>query len=135
LGGILTRVAHGGPAFSVGGNASDTLAAADSVTRTYKSDGNINDTPLSTGVAVDVGDWVAPLVFAPGGYYIRFHVVSGSAASGTFDTDLALSSNRSFSVQKVGSGSAALVVTVTIKSGSGGATLKSGNVTLTANVP
>jgi len=133
--GILAILASGGAAFSVGGNASDTLAAADSVTRTYKSDGNINDTPLSTGVAVDVGDWVNPLALAPGSYYVNFHVVSGSAASGTFDTDLALSSNRSFSVQKVGSGSAALVVTVTIKLGSGGPTVVSGNVTLTANVP
>lgn len=135
MGGILTRVAHGGPVFSVGGNGSDTLAAADNLTRTYKTDGNIEDTPLSTGVAVDVGDWVLPHTLAPGGYYIRFHVVSGALSAGTVDTDLALSSNRAITVQKVGSGSSSAVVTVTIKNGSGGATLKSANITLTANVP
>jgi hypothetical protein len=89
--------------------------------------------------STDIGEWTTPSsagIGSSGGYYIRADIVSGSVdgTSSATGTDLALSLTRSWSVTQNTIGSHAVTLTITIKDGSGGNTLATGTVTLTADV-
>lgn len=79
-----------------------------------KTDG----TYTSTGTAS--GNWITPTSLAPGAYTIRAHVNSGSTPSGSaLDTDLALSTQRSWLITQSGPGSKVCDLLLTIKDGVG----------------
>lgn len=78
-----------------------------------QSDG---DVVLNEGLGDgDVGDWVNPKSAAPGSYEVRATLVSGTLASGTTGSWLALTTSRSWSVFQSGPGSAAATLTVEIR--------------------
>lgn len=73
------------------------------------------------------GNWVTPTSVAPGAYTIRAHRVSGGTPNGdALDTDLALTTSRSWTVSTVG-GTSLTNLTLTLKDGGG-------NVVATSNV-
>lgn len=79
------------------------------------------------------GNWVTPTVLAPGTYTIRLHVDSGTSPAGSaLDSDLALSSSRSWNLTEAILGTLSSTCTITLKDG-GGTTLVTGTVTFTAN--
>lgn len=84
---------------------------------------NTNGTFTSTGENVGVaesGNWVDPTSLAPGAYTIRAHLDSGTTPSGSaLDTDLALSSARTWTLNQAGEGSVSCVLTFTLKDGGG----------------
>lgn len=96
----------------------------------YESDGDVIAT-TSAG-AMDVGDWIVPKTAAPGAYTIRAEVLSGSLAAGSSatDTDLALTSTRSWGVEQIGAGTTIATIRLTIKLG--GAALATRDIVLTA---
>lgn len=95
----------------------------------YQSDGDIVSS--TTNGNVTEGLWVTPAALAPGAYTIRVHVDSGTLSAGTEDTDLALTSNRTWTVSQADVGSSSATLTFTLKDGSGN-TVASGQMTLSA---
>src|SRR5690554_2482482 len=97
----------------------------------YESDGDVVATTIAGGAA-DVGDWIAPKAAAPGAYTIRAEVLSGLLAAGSSatDTDLALTSTRSWGVEREGAGTTIATIRLTIKLG--GAALAIRDITLGA---
>jgi hypothetical protein len=131
-GGTARQVYQAG-VFSVwGGTVTSAAAGASTATIAFEADADIIQT-TSGGGPSDVGtDWVTPTSLAPGSYTIRASTVSGAAPTGSaVDTDLALSSTRSWSHTQSGAGDTTTVLTITIKDGSGN-TLASGDVSLRA---
>jgi hypothetical protein len=103
---------------------SGTVSAVAGAQVRLDSDGDYNS--IVDGIVSDDGDWITPTSLAPGAYTIRFHVNSASVAvSGTVDTDLALSSNRSIAIFDPG----AAEILMTLKDGDGN-TVATGTVTL-----
>lgn len=75
-------------------------------------------TYTSTGAAG--GNWVTPTSLAPGAYTIQAHVNAGSTPSGSaLDTDLALSTQRSWLITQSVPGSKICDLLLTIKDGGG----------------
>lgn len=100
----------------------------------YKTNGDI-DAAVIIG-STKVGQWITPSTGAPGGYYIRADVTSGSidGSSSATGVDLALSSARSWSVTQTVAGTKTATLTITIKDGPGGNVLATGSITITAQV-
>jgi hypothetical protein len=110
---------------------SSTGGGSQTATYTLESDGDIVrfTTPLGSG---DIGDWISPKSAAPSNYEVRATLNSGSLTSGTTDSWLALTSNRSWSLTRVVVGAADQVdLTIEIRKGSG-AVLATATVTLDA---
>lgn len=129
LGAILMS-ATGGPRLQIPvGSVVDSFLGGAQASIAFTSDGDVTTTTLSDG-AVDAGDWIVPKGAAPGPYTIRATVTSGSLDEGTADTDLALTSTRSFSVVQAGAGTKSATVTFQLKLGS--SVLASRSVTLSA---
>lgn len=122
--GALLHV-HTDAVSSNGGGGTITASIA------YQNDGDIQTD--TTDGSVDVGDWITPKALAPGSYTVRAHVDSGTLAgtSSAVDTDLALTSTRSWGVEQAVVGTATATITVTLKDGSGN-TLATGQVTISA---
>lgn len=81
---------------------------------------------------LESGNWVTPTLYAPGSYTIRAHLNSGTALTGSsMDTDLALSSNRSWTLTEAAVGTLTSNVTLTLKD-AGGNTVKSATFNITA---
>ena len=59
-----------------------------------ESDGDIM--AATTGAATDVGDWITPKASAPGAYEVRATLNSGTLATGTTGSWLALTSTRTW---------------------------------------
>lgn len=125
------------PFLSAGsGNISDSSAGAAQASLTFQTDGDIIANTISGG-AVDDGDWITPKALASslnGQCTIRAHVDSetgsGLDSSSAEDTDLALSTERSWVVSQSGVGSSSATITFTIKFN--GATIHSVQRTLSA---
>lgn len=131
---LLAMFGAGGAIFSVGGSILDNVVDPNdaTATRVYGLDGKISDT-VHSGTSQS-GSWVNPNGAAPGGYTVRAHVVSGSSPSGSaLDTDLALTSSRSWTIARTTIGTTTSTLTITIKD-AGGVTVASGNITLTATI-
>jgi len=122
---VVPRVQH--PVGSVNDNFPGVATAYIS----YESDGDVISSTIAGG-AIDVGDWITPKTAAPGAYTIRAEVLSGSLAAGSSatDTDLALTSTRSWGVEREGAGTTIATIRLTIKLG--GAALAIRDITLGA---
>lgn len=98
----------------------------------YENDGDIISAIISG--STDAGDWVTPKAAAPGGYYIHCTLNSGSldASSSATGVDLALTSTRSWIVQRVSAGTQTANLTFQIKDGPGGTVLATGTMNITA---
>lgn len=106
-------------------------AGTQTATYTLESDGDVISATTDGG-SVDEGDWIDPKANAPSDYECLATLNSGTLTSGTTGSWLALTSNRSWSLQKISIGQATQVdLTIEIRKGSG-ATLASANVTLDA---
>jgi hypothetical protein len=106
-------------------------AGTQTATYTLESDGDVV-TATTGGGSVDAGDWIVPKASAPSDYEVRATLVSGTLSTGTTGSWLALSSNRSWTLQRVTVGAATQVtLTIEIRKGSG-AVLASATVTLDA---
>lgn len=102
-----------------------------SVSIIFESDGDIIESGTNSGVT-DRGDWLAPKASAPSDYEIRATLVSGSVTSGTMNTWLALTSNRTWSRARIPVGTTECQVLFEIRKGAG-AVLDSCTVTMTAS--
>jgi hypothetical protein len=124
--------AIGGDRISLSGVAvSSTGAGTQTATYTLESDGDVV-TATTGGGSVDAGDWIDPKANAPSDYEVRATLNSGTLSTGTTGSWLALTSNRSWTLQRVTVGVADQVdMTIEIRKGSG-ATLASATVTLDA---
>lgn len=115
-------------------NSTDVGAASAQMTLTYTSAGAFTQAGLNVGTQ-ESGSWVTPTSLAPGAYTIRLHVNSGALSGGgsVVDTDLALTSNRSWNIARsgAGAGTSTVSVTVTLKDG-GGATVSTSTFTMSA---
>lgn len=129
----------GAPILSAGsGNISDAFVAAASASLTFQTDGDRIATTIAGG-AVDEGDWITPKDAAAAfnaQCTIRAHIDSESgvglddAGSSAVDSDLALSTERAWSVNQSGAGTASATLTFTIKYN--GVTIHTVQRTLTA---
>lgn len=102
------------------------------VSITFESDGDIiTESFLGT---VDEGDWVNPKSAAPGSYEIRATLVDGDTPVGTLGSWLALTSSRTWSLNKTGGfpGFRESVLTIEIRLGA--TVLDSTTVTLQVEV-
>jgi hypothetical protein len=94
----------------------------------------LNSNGSGTATNQSAFDWVTPTSIAPGGYTIRAHVASGTNPIGSaLDTDLALSSNRSWTHNQSGVGVKTCVLELTLKDSLGN-TVKTSSVNMTAEV-
>lgn len=111
-------------------NASDiVVSGASSATVTLNTNGSYLSA-ISTGT-VESGSWVVPTAAAPGAFTIRCHVNSGTNPTGSaLDTDLALTSARSWSQGRATAGTTASNVTLTLKNA--GLTLKTSTLDISA---
>jgi hypothetical protein len=124
--------AMGGDKISLSGVAvSSTGAGTQTATYTLESDGDVMSATTDGG-SVDAGDWIDPKANAPSDYEVQATLVAGTLSTGTTGSWLALSSNRSWTLQRVTVGAATQVtLTIEIRKGSG-AVLASATVTLDA---
>jgi hypothetical protein len=114
-----------------GVGVSSTGTGTQTATYTLESDGDVI-TATTPGGSVDAGDWIVPKASAPSDYEVRATLVSGTLSTGTTGSWLALSSNRTWTLQQVVVGTATQVtLTIEIRKGSGVA-LASATVTLDA---
>lgn len=122
----------GGAVVSLSGVAvSSTGTGTQTATYTLESDGDVIRA-TTPGGSVDAGDWIAPKSAAPSDYEVRATLVSGTLSTGTTGSWLALSSNRTWTLQQVAIGTATQVsLTIEIRKGTGAA-LASASVTLDA---
>lgn len=100
----------------------------------FQSDGDIITFSSSDGVSIDQGDWISPKSAAPGSYEIRATLVSGDTPSGTFNTWLPLTSNRTWALTKLGNFPDILQCQLTIEIRLGSTVLDSTTVDLYAEV-
>ena len=108
-------------------------AGTQTATYTLESDGDVISATTSGG-SVDEGDWIDPKANAPSDYEVQATLNAGTLTPGSSATGswLALTSNRSWSLQQITIGQATQVdLTIEIRKGSG-ATLASATVTLDA---
>jgi hypothetical protein len=124
--------AIGGDRISLSGvSVSSVGAGTQTATYTLESDGDVMSATTGGG-SVDQGDWIDPKANAPSDYEVQATLVSGTLSTGTTGSWLALSSNRSWTLQRVTVGAATQVtLTIEIRKGSG-AVLASATVTLDA---
>lgn len=100
-------------------------------------DYDLTNTGLVTFSSLNIGSgtleqYVTPASSAPA-YSIRAHVNSGTAPAGSaLDTDLALSSTRSWSLSQGSTGTITCNLTMTLKRIGDGATMATATVVLTA---
>lgn len=82
----------------------------------------------------DVGDWITPISAAGGGaaYECRATLLSGTSPSGTLNTWLSLTSDRSWSLSRSTIGTTTCTLTIEIRRASDGTVLTSQSVTITA---
>ena len=125
--------AIGGDRISLSGLTISAIGSGGAQTATYtlESDGDVMSATTDGG-SVDAGDWIDPKANAPSDYEVQATLVSGTLSTGTTGSWLALSSNRSWTLQRVTVGAATQVtLTIEIRKGSG-AVLASATVTLDA---
>jgi len=129
---LAAWAAMGGDKISLSGVAVSSVGSGtQTATYTLESDGDVV-TATTGGGSVDAGDWIDPKANAPSDYECRATLNSGTLTSGTTGSWLALTSNRSWSLQQITIGQATQVdLTIEIRKGSG-ATLASATVTLDA---
>lgn len=100
---------------------------------TWESDGDIIESFEEADVpnTTDRGDWIVPKSAAPGLYEVRATVTAGALSSGTTGTWLALTTTRTWSVQRTTNGTSSCTMTIEIRN-NGGAVLGSCTVQMTA---
>lgn len=119
--------------YDLPGSVADTNFGGGSAqaTITLVTGGTFTSAGINVGT-VDSGNWVTPTTLAPGSYTIRAHLNSGDTPAGSaLDSDLALTSNRSWNVSVPSSGSSTAVLALTLKDG-GGNTVATATTTITA---
>lgn len=103
LGAILMS-ASGRPILQIPvGSVSDVFFDGAQATVGFHPNGEVTTTTFTDGNEY-VGDWIMPKGAAPGPYSIRATLISGSLDAGTVDTDLPLTSSRSFGLFLQGAG-------------------------------
>jgi hypothetical protein len=125
--------AIGGDRISLSGLTISAIGSGGAQTATYtlESDGDVIIATTVDG-SLDAGDWISPKASAPSDYEVQATLNAGTLTSGTTGSWLALSSNRSWTLQRVTVGVATQVtLTIEIRKGSG-AVLASATVTLDA---
>jgi hypothetical protein len=112
----------GGPAFALPAGATGDISVVGVsavTTLSMNSAGTFSIAGNTLGV-LQSGNWVTPTLFAPGAYTIRVHQNSGTAITGSaLDSDLALSSNRSWTLTEAAIGTLTANLTLTLKDGGG----------------
>lgn len=98
-----------------------------------QSDGDIIESTNTLG-SLDVGDWITPKNAAGANYEVRATVNSGSLSTGTTGSWLSLGSSQSWSAVQSGAGVTGAELLIEIRRASGGATLASKTVTISASV-
>lgn len=78
------------------------------------SAGDIRQQTSSFGFQ-DIGDWANPKALAPGSYEVRATVESGSVSSGTTGSWLALTSTRTWTVERTSTGVSEATILVEIR--------------------
>lgn len=125
----------GGVVTLSGASISDTFAAACAVGVNFKADGTVTKS-TSSGGAVQLSsatDWIRPVI-STASYTVRAHVASGTSPAGdALDSDLALSSDRGWSLTQIASGNKSCSLTITVKLA--GVTVASATYSLSATVP
>lgn len=129
---LAAFAAVGGDKIQLSGVAVSSFGSgSQTATYTLESDGDVM-TATTPGGSVDAGDWIDPKASAPSDYECRATLDAGTVSSGTTGSWLALTSNRSWTLQQVTVGAATQVsLTIEIRKASG-ATLASATVTLDA---
>ena len=129
---LAAWAAMGGDKISLSGvSVSSVGSGSQTATYTLESDGDVV-TATTPGGSIDAGDWIDPKASAPSDYEVQATLNAGTLTSGTTGSWLALSSNRTWTLQQVVVGTATQVsLTIEIRKGSG-ATLASATVTLDA---
>lgn len=116
LGAILMS-ASGRPILQIPvGSVSDVFLGGAQATMGFHPNGEITTTTFTDGNKY-VGDWIVPKGAAPGPYSIRLTLISGSLDTGTVDTDLPLTSSRSFGLFQQEAGGKTARVLVELKLG------------------
>jgi hypothetical protein len=113
---------------------SDNTAGASSASYSIESDGSANQIK-ATGGNTELEKWIIPQN-GMASHTVRAHQDSGDALDGSssaLDTDLACTSNRTWTIARAGSGSATASLTITVKRG--GTTMDTATVNITATVP
>ena len=124
----------GGPAYALpaGGTGDVSSGGTAAVTTIAMNSNGAYSIAGNTLGVLQSGNWVTPTVYAPGSYTIRVHQNSGTAVTGSaLDSDLALSSNRSWTLTEAAIGTLTANLTLTLKDG-GGNTLKTATFDITA---
>ena len=129
---LAAFAAMGGDRISLSGvSVSSVGTGTQTATYTLESDGDVMSATTDGG-SVDEGDWIDPKAAAPSDYEVQATLVGGTLSTGTTGSWLALTSNRSWTLQRVTVGVADQVdLTIEIRKGSG-AVLASATVTLDA---
>ncbi len=110
-------------------SVADVVASGTSDARvTFNTNGTF--TGSNSGGVTESASWVLPASLAPGSYTIRCHVNSGTLSTGTVDSDLALSSARTFICTRATAGTTAANITLTLKNN--GVTVKTTTIDLSA---
>lgn len=113
---FYTRAVYDLPA---GGSEINAGGGGASITVAINSNGTYTVSGSSSGLLAS-GNWVMPTSLAPGSYTIRAHLSSGGPITGsTQDTDLALSSGRSWTLTVAASSSNSAGILLTLKDGGG----------------
>jgi len=124
-GAVLVRLANAA--------VSDSNVGSPSVAGyTLKANGEIIHTDGSGGSTA--GQWITPAALAGGNYECRVTVNSGALTTGTANSWLALSSDRSWTCQQFTTGAAEAVIAVEIRRADTAQVVASATVTLSAVV-
>lgn len=103
-----------GPTYRLPAGVTDVVASGTSDAHvTFNTNGTLQG--VNSGGITESGNWVLPAALASGSYTIRCHVNSGTLSSGTVDSDLALSSARTFTCTRSTAGTTAANITLTLK--------------------
>lgn len=76
------------------GNYSAVASGSASCTVRFNPDGTYE--VLRTGQTTLVGNWLTPAALAPGGYTLRATLTGGAGVTGSFDSDLPMTSARAW---------------------------------------
>lgn len=99
-----------------------------------QADGDIIESTNTLG-SLDVGDWITPKNAAGANYEVRATITdAGSLSTGTTGSWLSLGSSQSWSAVQSGAGVTGAELLIEIRRASGGATLASKTVTISASV-
>lgn len=132
---LMAMMGAGGAAYGPlpTGGEDEAPNTSSSITLTVKTDGTWTVTGTTLGLIAS-GSWITPNGLATGDYHIRMEANTGSFDSGTTGSDLALTSNRSWTLTQSGMGDKSVTFTISLKNASGGTVLASANGSMSVSV-